>query len=59
MASVEVLAGRERRRRGSIEQKKAIVSAALELGAVMRDVARQADVTVELDLPLAPGGANA
>jgi Transposase len=44
MASVEVLAGRKRRRLWSIEQKQAIVAAAFEPGAVVRDVARRADV---------------
>ena len=48
MARVEVLAGRERRRRWSAEQKRAIVAAAFEPGAVVRDVARQADVTPSL-----------
>jgi transposase len=48
MASVEVLAGPERRRRWSIEQKRAIVAAAFKPGAVVRDVARQADVTSSL-----------
>ena len=48
MASVEVLAGAERRRRWSIEQKRAIVAAAFKPGAVVRDVARQADVTSSL-----------
>jgi transposase len=48
MASVEVLAGAERRRRWSIEQKQAIVAAAFEPGAVVRDVARRADVTSSL-----------
>ena len=48
MASIEVLAGPERRRRWSIEQKQAIVAAAFEPGAVVRDVARQADVTSSL-----------
>src|SRR5712675_1810493 len=48
MASVEVLAGPERRRRWSIEQKQAIVAAAFGPGAVVRDVARQADVTPSL-----------
>jgi transposase len=48
MASVEVLAGPERRRRWSIEQKQSIVAAAFEPGAVVRDVARQADVTPSL-----------
>ena len=48
MASVEVLAGRERRRRWSVEQKQAVVTAAFRPGAVVRDVARQADVTPSL-----------
>src|SRR5215471_3755136 len=48
MASVEVLAGPERRRRWSVEQKQAIVAAAFKPGAVVRDVARQADVTSSL-----------
>src|SRR5262249_39043999 len=48
VASVEVLAGPERRRRWSIEQKQAIVAAAFKPGAVVRDVARQADVTPSL-----------
>src|SRR5215467_9008725 len=48
MASVEVLSGPERRRRWSLEQKQAIVAAAFEPGAVVRDVARQADVTPSL-----------
>jgi transposase len=48
MASVEVLAGPGRRRRWSIEQKQAIVAAAFKPGAVVRDVARQADVTPSL-----------
>ena len=48
MASVEVLVGPERRRRWSTEQKQAIVAAAFASGAVVRDVARQADVTSSL-----------
>jgi transposase len=48
MASVEVLAGPERRRRWSIEQKQSIVAAAFEPGAVVREVARQCDVTASL-----------
>jgi hypothetical protein len=51
MASVEVLAGPERRRRWSIEQKQAIVAAAFRPGAVVREVARQADVTPNLLAP--------
>jgi transposase len=48
MASVEVLAGPERRRRWSVEQKQAIVAAAFKPGAVVRDVARLADVRSSL-----------
>ena len=48
VASVEVLAGPERRRRWSNEQKQSIVAAAFAPGAVVRDVARQADVTSSL-----------
>ena len=48
MVRVEVLSGPERRRRWSIEQKQAIVAAAFEPGAGVRDVARQADVTPSL-----------
>jgi transposase len=48
MASVEVWVGPERRRRWSVEQKQAIVAAAFGPGAVVRDVARQADVTPSL-----------
>jgi transposase len=48
MASIEVLGGPERRRRWSIEQKQAIVAAAFEPGAVVREVARRADVTSSL-----------
>src|ERR1700739_5088411 len=48
MARLEVLAGPERRGRWSGEQKPAIVAAAFEPGAVVRDVARQADVTPSL-----------
>ena len=48
MASAEVLVGPERRRRWSIEQKQAIVAAAFGPGAIVRDVARQADVTPSL-----------
>ena len=48
MARLEVLAGPERRRRWSVEQKQAIVAAAFEPGAVVRDVARRADVTPSL-----------
>jgi transposase len=48
VASVEVLAVPQRRRRWSSEQKQAIVAAAFAPGAVVRDVARQADVTSSL-----------
>jgi transposase len=48
MASLEVLAGPERRRRWSMEQKQAIVATAFKPGAVVRDVARLADVTSSL-----------
>ena len=48
MASVEVLAGPERRRRWSIEQKQSIVAAAFEPGAMVRAMARQCDVTASL-----------
>ena len=47
MTSVEVLAGPERRRRWSIEQKQS-VAAAFEPGAMVREVARQCDVTAGL-----------
>jgi transposase len=48
VASVEVLVSPERRRRWSSEQKQAIVAAAFAPGAVVRDVARQVDVTSSL-----------
>ena len=48
MARVEVLAGLERRRRWSVEQKQAIVAAAFGPGAVVREVARQAEVMPSL-----------
>jgi transposase len=48
MASFEVLAGPERRRQWSVEQKQAIVAAAFRPDAVVRDVARRADVTPSL-----------
>jgi transposase len=44
MARVEVITGPERRRRWSDEQKRAIVAASLEPGAVVVDVARRAEV---------------
>jgi transposase len=44
MARVEVITGPERRRRWSEEQKRAIVAASFEPGAVVTDVARRAEV---------------
>jgi len=44
MAQVHVITGVERRRRWSDDQKRAIVAAAFSPGAVVTDVARQADV---------------
>jgi transposase len=44
MARVEVITGPECRRRWSDEQKRAIVAASLEPGAVVADVARRAEV---------------
>ncbi len=44
MARVEVITGRERRRRWSAEQKRAIVAESMAPGAVVSEVARQADV---------------
>lgn len=48
MAQVHVLTGLERRRRWSEEQKRALVAAAFAPGAVVSDVARQADVCSSL-----------
>ena len=48
MAEIEVLAGPERRRRWSVAEKRAVVAAAFEAGAVVREVARRADVTPSL-----------
>ena len=48
MAQVHVLTGPERRRRWSEEQKQALVAAAFAPGAVVSDVARQADVCSSL-----------
>jgi transposase len=45
MARVEVITGRERRRRWSEEQKRAIVAASLAPGAVVADIARRADIS--------------
>jgi transposase len=44
MARVEVITGRERRRRWSEEQKRVIVAASLAPGAVVSEVARRAGV---------------
>ena len=48
MAQVHVLTNPERRRRFSLEQKRAIVAAAFAPGAVVSNVARQADVCSSL-----------
>jgi transposase len=48
MAQVHVLTGPERRRRFSLEQKRAMVAAAFAPGAVVADVARRADVCSSL-----------
>jgi transposase len=48
MAQVHVLTGPERRRRFSLEQKRAMVAAAFVPGAVVADVARRADVCSSL-----------
>jgi transposase len=48
MAQVHVLTGPERRRRFSDAQKRAIVAAAFAPGAVVSEVARQADVCPSL-----------
>src|SRR5258707_9088334 len=44
MARVEVVAGPERRRRWSAEQKRAIVAASLAPGAVVTEIARRAEI---------------
>jgi transposase len=44
MARVEIITGPERRRRWSDEQKRAIVAASLEPGAIVADVARRAEI---------------
>jgi transposase len=44
MAQIHIMTGPERRRLWSEEQKRAIVAAAFAPGAVVSDVARQADV---------------
>jgi transposase len=48
MAQVHVLTGPERRRRFSDAEKRAIVAAAFAAGAVVSEVARQADVCPSL-----------
>jgi transposase len=48
MAQVHILTGPERRRRFSLEQKRAMVAAAFAPGAVVADVARRADVCSSL-----------
>src|SRR5512133_3349099 len=48
MAQVHVLTGPERRRRFSLEQKRAIVAAAFAPGAVVSNVARRVDVCSSL-----------
>ncbi len=44
MGRVQIFTGVERRRRWSVEQKRAIVTAAFSPGAVVSEVARRADV---------------
>lgn len=44
MARVEVITGPERRRRWSAEQKRAIVAESVAPGAVVREIARRADI---------------
>jgi transposase len=48
MAQVHILTGPERRRRFSVEQKRALVEAAFAAGAVVSEVARRADVCTSL-----------
>jgi transposase len=48
MAQVHILTGPERRRRFSVEQKRALVEAAFAPGAVVSEVARRADVCPSL-----------
>lgn len=48
MAQVHVITGAERRRRWSEEQKRALVGAAFAPGAVVSEIARQADVCSSL-----------
>lgn len=44
MGQIQVITGVERRRRWSIEQKRAIVAAAFAPGAIVTEVARQVEV---------------
>jgi len=44
MARVDVITGPERRRRWSAEQKRAIVAASLEPGAVVTGIARRTEI---------------
>jgi transposase len=44
MARIEVINGVERRRRWSFEEKRALVAVSYAPGAVVRDIARRADV---------------
>lgn len=44
MAQVQVISGVERRRRWSKDQKRSLVAAAFAPGAVVSEIARQADV---------------
>jgi transposase len=44
MARFEVITGPERRRRWSVEQKRAIVAASLAPGAVVTEIARRAEI---------------
>jgi len=48
MAQIQVMPGVERRRRWSDDQKRALVAAAFAPGAVVAEVARQADVNTGL-----------
>jgi transposase len=62
MGQVHVLTGPERRRRFSLEEKRAIVARAFAQGAVVSDVARRVDVCASLiyrwrrELGAAPSG---
>jgi transposase len=48
MGTMVVLAGPERRRRWSADQKRAILAAADEPGAIVSEVARRADICTSL-----------